>query len=139
MSGRRREELLVRLKLIQDEHHHLPRERIIELSRELEMPVGAAFGVASFYSFLSPRPQGRNIIRVCGSLPCHLKETELILRSVGAEIGIGPGETTSDGRFSFELTSCIGACDEAPAMLINDDVHGNLNPTRISQILRSYE
>ena len=138
MSGRRRGELLVRLKRIQDEHRHLPRERIVELSQALEMPVGAAFGVATFYSFLSPRPQGRNIIRVCGSLPCHLKDTELIIRSVAAETGIGPGETTHDGRFSFELTSCIGACDEAPAMLIDDDVHGDLTPTKISQILRSY-
>jgi NADH:ubiquinone oxidoreductase subunit E len=138
MSGRQCGELLVRLKRIQDKHHHLPREHIIDVSQALEMPVGAVFGVATFYSFLSPRPQGRNIIRVCGSLPCHLKDTELIIRSVAAEIGIGPGETTPDGRFSFELTSCIGACDAAPAMLINDDVHGDLTPTRISQILRSY-
>ena len=55
------------------------------------------------------------------------------------EIGIKPGETTSDGRFSLQLTNCIGACDEAPAMLINNDVHVDLTPSKISQILKAYK
>jgi NADH:ubiquinone oxidoreductase subunit E len=63
----------------------------------------------------------------------------MIIKSVADEIGIKPGETTPDGRFSFELTNCIGACDKAPAMLINGDVHGNLTAEKISQILNSYK
>jgi NADH-quinone oxidoreductase subunit E len=62
----------------------------------------------------------------------------MIVESVHKVIGIGPGETTPDGRFSFELTNCIGACDKAPAMLVNHDVHGNLTPDRISEALKSY-
>ena len=54
-------------------------------------------------------------------------------------LGISPGGTTPDGRFSFELTNCIGACDKAPAMLINDEVHGHLTPEKIAEILRSYK
>ena len=63
----------------------------------------------------------------------------MIIKSVEQEIGIKPGETTHDGKYSFELTNCIGACDKAPAMLINDGVHGDLAPGKIAQILKSYK
>jgi NADH:ubiquinone oxidoreductase subunit E len=62
----------------------------------------------------------------------------MINESVYKAIGIRPGETTADGKFSLELTNCIGACDKAPAMLINHDVHGNLTPNKISEALKSY-
>jgi NADH:ubiquinone oxidoreductase subunit E len=68
-----------------------------------------------------------------------MKNAPLIIESVEKAIGIRPGETTPDGRFSFELTNCIGACDLAPAMLINDEVYGGLTPGRISEILESHK
>ena len=137
MSAGVREDLLIRLKRAQEEHGHLSREILLEISRSLEISVSDAFGVSSFYSFLSTRPRGRNIIRVCGSVPCYLKNSRMVLASVANEIGIGPGERTPDGRFSCELTNCIGACDIAPAMLINAEVHGDLTTKKISAILRS--
>jgi NADH:ubiquinone oxidoreductase subunit E len=133
-----REELLVTLKRAHAERAHLPREVMVEISRSLGIPLGEVFGVASFYSFLSTEPRGRNTIMICGSVPCYLKNSEMIALAVAAEIGIGVGETTKDGRFSFESTNCIGACDAAPAMLVNADVHGDLTPRKISQILKSY-
>jgi NADH:ubiquinone oxidoreductase subunit E len=133
-----REELLTSLKRAHAEHAHLPREVMAEISRSLDIPLGEVFGVASFYSFLSTEPRGRHTIRICGSVPCYLKHSEMIAKAVAEEIGIGLGETTEDGRFSFESTNCIGACDFAPAMLINADVHGDLTPRKISQILKSY-
>ena len=133
-----REDLLLALKRAQDEYTHLSREIIVEISRSLDVPLSDVFGVASFYSFLSTKPQGRNVIRVCGSVPCYLKDSPMIVECVADEIGIGPGETTADGRFSFERINCIGACDAAPAMLINDDVHGDLTAEKISRILKSY-
>ena len=62
----------------------------------------------------------------------------MILKSIEEEIGIKPGETTRDRKFSLELTNCIGACDQAPAMLVNQDVHGNLTPKKIARILKQY-
>ena len=62
----------------------------------------------------------------------------MIMESVERKIGIGPGETTPDGMFTFEWTNCIGACDQAPAMLIDDTVYGNLTPHKISEILDFY-
>ena len=139
MSAGVREDLLIRLKRAQEEHGHLSREILLEISRSLEISVSDAFGVSSFYSFLSTRPRGRNIIRVCGSVPCYLKKSHIIVESLADKLGIRPGETTADGRFSIEFTNCIGVCDTAPAMLINNDVHGDLTPRKIARILKLYE
>lgn len=88
--------------------------------------------------YLPVSKTGKNVIRVCGSVPCDLKDAEAVISSIQKELGITPGEATVDGKFSFELVSCIGACDEAPAMMINDQLYGNLTPERIAEILKSY-
>jgi predicted molibdopterin-dependent oxidoreductase YjgC len=116
----------------------LSEESMNEIAAKLNLPVSEVYGVASFYAFLSRKPQGEHVIRICKSLPCYLKDAPMIIDSVKKLIGIEPGETTPDGRFSFALTNCIGACDQAPAMLIDDTVHGNLTPGTIADILKSY-
>ena len=133
------ENLLVLLEETQSRLGYLPRELMTELAKSLGLSVSEVYGVATFYSFLSTKPLGRNVIRICKSLPCFLKNCQTIIKSVEKEIGIKPGETTPDGRFSFQLTNCIGACDKAPAMMINSDVHVDLTPKKISQILQAYK
>ena len=133
-----RKRLLEILKAEQSKSRSVSPEVIPEIAQSLNIGVSEVYGVATFYSFLSTRPLGRNVIRICKSLPCYLKNAPMIIESVHKAIGIGPGETTPDGKFSFELTNCIGACDKAPAMLVNHDVHGNLTPDKISQALKSY-
>jgi NADH:ubiquinone oxidoreductase subunit E/ferredoxin/NAD-dependent dihydropyrimidine dehydrogenase PreA subunit len=137
-AGSEREGLLERLKAEQSKSGFVSPEVMADIAQSLKIDVSAVYGVATFYSFLSTRPLGRNVIRVCKSLPCYLKNTQMILDSVHEAIGIGPGETTPDGALSLELANCIGACDQAPAMLVNHDVHGNLTPARISEVLKSY-
>lgn len=132
------EELLMRLKEAQSKFGYLPAEFMRELSESLDIPPNDVFGVASFYSFLSTRPQGRNVIRICKSLPCYLKKYQPVVAAIQDELGIRPGQTTPDGRFSFQLTNCIGLCDRAPAMLINNDPHVDLTPKKIAQILKNY-
>jgi len=134
-----RADLLERLKQAQHRYGYLPEKTIGRIAKALDIPVGEVYGVATFYSFLATRPQGRNIIRVCKSLPCFLKNSRMIIESIEGEMGIKPGETTPDGRFSFQLTNCIGACDKAPAMMINSDVHTDLTPDKIAQILQAYK
>ncbi|MBI2857580.1 MAG: NADH-quinone oxidoreductase subunit NuoE [Chloroflexi bacterium] len=135
----RDENVLIQLKKVQSRLGHVPEESIIEIAQSLDMPISEVYGVATFYSFLSTRPLGRNVIWVCQSLPCYLKHSGMIIAAITRETGIKPGETTADGRFSLRLTNCIGACDQAPAMLVNHDLHGNLTPDRISQVLDSYK
>ncbi len=134
-----RSDLVVRLKEAQRRYGYVPEEVMAALAESLTIPIHEVYGVASFYSFLSTRPLGRNVIRVCKSLPCYLKSAEMIMQAVEKELGIGPGETTPDGRFTFELTNCIGLCDHAPAMLINQDPHVDLTPKKIKQVLGAYK
>ena len=116
----------------------LSRESFSEIARDLDLPLSDVYGVATFYSFLSTKPRGRHVIRVCKSLPCYLKNGLMIIDAVSRTIGIGVGGTTADGRFSFELTNCVGACDKAPAMLVDDTVYGDLTPDTIVDVLKSY-
>jgi len=137
LIGRERENLLGKLKEAQKKFGYVPKEFIAETARSLGLPIGEVYGVTTFYSFLSTRPLGKYVIRICKSIPCYLKNAGMIIDSVANEIGITPGQTTADGKFSFELTNCIGACDLAPAMLVNHEVHGQLNPRKIAEILKA--
>jgi len=133
------EGLLVLLIEAQNKAGYLSEELMAELAESLNMSISVVYGVATFYSFLSIKPLGRNVIRICKNLPCYLKNSQMIIKSVEDEIGIKPGGVTPDGKFSFQLTNCIGACDRAPAMMINHDVYGDLTPSEIARILKSYE
>ena len=136
LQNRRRLDLLVLLKEEQKKAGYISEQYIEQLAQEKGLSIGEVYGVATFYHFLSTRPLGRNVIRVCKSIPCYLKSSQLIVEMIQAELGIKPGETTTDGFFSLQLTNCIGACDQAPAMLLNRELYGDLTPARIAQILK---
>jgi NADH:ubiquinone oxidoreductase subunit E len=108
------------------------------MAKDLGLSVGEVYGVTTFYSFLSTQPLGRHVIRLCKSLPCCMQDAEKVIDWIRSELEINPGETSADGRFSFELTNCIGACDVAPAMLIDDQLYGHLDREKVSDILKSY-
>ncbi len=130
--------LLPMLKSAQEKSRYVSSKFMAKTADSLNLSVSEVYGVSTFYSFLSTRPLGRNVIRVCKSVPCYLQGSQMILQSIEDEIGIKPGEVTRDKKFSLELANCIGACDRAPAMLVNHDVHGNLTPRKISRILKQY-
>jgi NADH:ubiquinone oxidoreductase subunit E len=130
--------LLPMLKKAQERSKHISSRFMDNAASSLGLSVSDVYGVSTFYSFLTTRPLGANVIRVCKSLPCFLRGSEMILKTIEDSLGIKPGEVTPDKKFSLELANCIGACDRAPAMLINHNVHGNLTPRKISKILKQY-
>lgn len=134
-----RERLLGMIKEEQEKKGYVSEEAMGEMAGLLGLTMGDVYGVTTFYAFLATRPLGRNVIRICKGVPCFLRDAPMIMESVKEILGIGLGETTEDRRFTFEVTNCIGACDMAPAMLINDEVYGNLTPEKIAEILRSFE
>ena len=134
-----RTELLGIIKEAQGKAGFVSEGAMAEMAQNVGVTVGDVYGVTTFYSFLSTKPLGRHVIRICKSVPCFLKNGELIAASIEKELGITPGETTADDRFTFELTNCIGACDRAPAMLVDDEVYGELTPLKIKEILQSYD
>ncbi len=139
VQDKNRGNLLSLLNEAQSKFGYVPEEFMSELAESLDMSLSDVYGVATFYSFLSTKPQGRNVIRICKSIPCFLKSSQTIIETVERETGLKPGETTPDGKFSLQLANCIGACDKAPAMMVNYDVHVDLTPEKIAQILKAYK
>ncbi len=131
--------LVTILRDVQDKCAYLPEEAMIHIARGLGIPASEVYEVATFYSFLSADPLGENTIRICRSTPCFLKNSETIVKTVEKELGISVGETTEDGKFSLQLTNCIGACDRAPAMMVNRKIYGDLTAEKTARILSEYK
>jgi NADH-quinone oxidoreductase subunit E len=115
--------------------HYLSDEDLRAAADYLGLPYSFVHGVATFYTMYSLRPRGKHLIRVCQSPPCHLLGSSTISRELIRLLGIGFGETTADKLFTLEMTSCLGVCGVAPAMMVNDRVYGNLTPERIAEVI----
>jgi len=131
--------LLPALLIAQDELGHLSTEVMRSVAAELNVPETDVFGVATFYSLLRHKPCGRHVISICHNLTCTLLGAEPLIDHLGGKLGIAEGEVTPDGRFSYRRIECIGRCDGAPAMLVDNDHHGELTPEKIDSILEKYE
>jgi NADH:ubiquinone oxidoreductase subunit E len=131
--------LLIQLKEKQARNGCISLQDITDISQNNHVSISEIYGIITFYSFLRTKITGRHVIWVCRSLPCHMKDMEEIKQEITRILEINPGQTTKDGRFSYELTNCIGACDMAPAMIIDDELHGNLTKGKIPHILDSYK
>jgi len=135
--GNKRENLLQILHDIQNQspQNYISEENIKTLSEKMKIPVSDIRGTASFYTMYSFDPRGKYVIRVCESPPCHILGAQTIFKAIETKLGIKEGETTKDGFFTLEGTSCLGVCSVAPAMMINDEVYGNLDEEKIGKIL----
>ncbi|MGD9840179.1 MAG: NAD(P)H-dependent oxidoreductase subunit E [Candidatus Bipolaricaulis sp.] len=102
------------------------------------LPLSAVRDAATFYSMFSLRPRGQHIVRLCESPNCHLAGAWSALAELRRVLGVDIGETTPDGLFTLELTSCLGACGVAPVMMVDDEVVGNLTPARVREALGRY-
>lgn len=112
--------LLSGLKLIQKQFHYLPEEALIWLGTLLQISITKLYSVASFYSEFSFIPQGTYHIKLCNNISCITGKNSALLNLIKEELSLLPGEITSDGLFSLELVSCLGACDRAPVIYINE-------------------
>ena len=95
--------------------------------------------VVTFYTMFFRRPIGRYHIQICSNLSCRLLGAESLLEFVKGKLGIGVGETTADGRFTLSTVECLGACEQAPSMMVNFDYHGHLDKEKIEKILEGLE
>jgi NADH-quinone oxidoreductase subunit E len=114
----------------------LPDAAIAAVADELDLPVAKVYGVVTFYDLFHQKPVGRHRIRVCNNLSCQLRGAEEILEILHQELGVGEEEVTPDGRCSYVHFECLGSCDTAPMMMVDDDYHENLTPNRVRQIVK---
>ncbi len=126
------------MQYAQDSFDYLPMEVQSIIAEALDIPVSDVYGVATFYAQFSLEPKGENIISVCTGTACYVKGAQAVLDKVTSILGIGPGETTPDGKFTIQDTRCLGCCGLAPVMLVNEDVYGRLSPDRVPEILEKY-
>ncbi|MGO9176804.1 MAG: NADH-quinone oxidoreductase subunit NuoE, partial [Desulfobaccales bacterium] len=123
------------LQEVQEAVGYLPPAVQERIAAGLNIQGSEVFGVMSFYSMYSWKPKGRYVVRMCESPPCHITGAENMLHALQQELGVAVGETTGDGLFTLELSACLGVCEVAPAMQINEVVIGNLTSAKIKQVL----
>ena len=133
-----RSALLPSLKTEVQKSGHISSEIMSGVAKQAGVQINEVYGVATFYSYLPVESTGKNVIKVRKCVPCSLKDVPEVVAGICKVIGVAPGQTTADGKFSLEMVNCIGACDQAPAMMINDTLYGNLTPAKIAEILSSY-
>jgi NADH:ubiquinone oxidoreductase subunit E len=126
--GSSRSALLPILQDIQSNHRYVSDYAQQEVARHLNIQPVEIYSVISFYAFLNSEPKGRNIVRVCKTISCDMKNKSSIVKAIERELGIKMGETTSDNKFTIEYTNCLGLCDVGPAMAVNDRVFTKLTP-----------
>ena len=127
------------LKIVQQQRGWVPDGACDAIGEILGIPASDVEGVATFYSQIFRVPVGRHIIRVCDSMTCYIGGHESVLDSIRNEIGIEPGQTSTDGRFTLIPVCCLGNCDKAPALMIDDDTFGDVQPGGVAALLEAYQ
>jgi len=127
------------MKIVQRHRGWLSDEAIKDISEFLGMTPDELDGVATFYSLIFRKRVGKHIILVCDSVSCWIMGYEKILQHLKTRLNIEFGETSADGKFTLLPVACIGACDKAPAIIIDNKVYGNLDEGKIEYILAQYE
>ncbi|HEY5470529.1 MAG TPA: NADH-quinone oxidoreductase subunit NuoE [Bacteroidales bacterium] len=127
------------LKIVQHHRGWVSDESVGDVAELLKVSNEEVDGIATFYSRIYRKPVGRNIILVCDGVSCMVMGYESIYKYLSVKLGVNFGETTYDGRFTLLPISCLGDCDHAPAMMINNDHFNNLTTDKIDSILGKYK
>jgi NADH-quinone oxidoreductase E subunit len=131
----RRSAILPLMFIVQRERGYLDPPGVLYLANRLGLRITDIWEVATFYSMIHTEPIGKYHIQICKTLSCKIMGEPKITEHVCAKLGIKPGETTPDGKFSVSMVECLGSCGTAPMFQINFDYHENLTPEKVDQIL----
>ena len=123
------------MKWIQRRHGYISDESLRDAAGYLGLPVADLEGLATFYNLLFRKPVGRNVIKICDSVSCWMCGYDDIKKHLQERLGIGFGETTPDEAFTLLPVVCLGDCDNAPVMMVNEELAGRLTPARVDEVL----
>jgi NADH-quinone oxidoreductase subunit E len=126
------------LKVVQRHRGWVSDESLKTVAAVLGMTPDELDGVATFYNLIFRKPVGRHVILLCDSISCWVGGCDAVRKGLQTRLGISMGETTGDGRFTLLPIVCLGACDRAPAMMIDDELHGDLTAASVDRILERY-
>ena len=133
--GNNRSALIPILQEVQRKHNHISEFVMQVVADMLKIHPVEVAGVVSFYSFLGQKQKGRFIIRLCRTLSCEMEGKDRVARQLENDLGIGFGETTTDGKFTLEWANCLGMCDQGPALLVNERIYTCVTPDSVHDIL----
>jgi NADH-quinone oxidoreductase subunit E len=114
-------------------------DEIRDIADLLEMSVEELDGVATFFSHIYTRPLGKHLIFICDSISCWVTGYDSLREQLANRLGISPGETSADGQFTLLPIACLGICDKAPAMMIDETLYAGLDPEKLDEVLKKYE
>ncbi|MEJ2089858.1 MAG: NADH-quinone oxidoreductase subunit NuoE [Gammaproteobacteria bacterium] len=127
------------LRIVQEHRGWVSDESLNAIARHLNMAAAELDSVATFYNLIFRKPVGRHVIMVCDSISCFIMGCDKVRQRLSDELGIEPGETTEDGRFTLLPIVCLGACDKAPTMTIDEELFGQVDPAELPAILERFE
>lgn len=128
--------LIAVLQDIQREFHYLPCEALRATALSLKVPLSKVFSVSTFYNAFSLTPRGERIIRICQGTACHIKGADLIQEQLVAGLGLKPGETSPDMKYTLEVVNCLGVCAMAPVVVVNDKIHGGVRCDKALKLVK---
>jgi len=127
------------LKIVQKHRGWVTDEGLDDLADYLDMSADALDSIATFYNLIFRKPVGEHVIRICDSVSCYITGYETLRDAITEKLGIKLGETTEDNKFTFLPIQCLGTCDHAPAMMIDDDLYQDLTPEKLDEIFEQYK
>ena len=130
-----KDNLIQILNEVQEHYGYIPMFAQKEISEFLKIPMAEIYGVITFYSRFTLKPKGKYNIAVCLGTACYVKGSQKIMDRLKEKLGIEPGETTKDGKFSIEETRCVGACGLAPVFTVNGEVYGKATVKKLDEVL----
>ena len=124
------------LQAVQEEYRYLPQEVLTFISSSLNISPAKVYGVATFFAHFTLIPKGKHIIRICDGTACHVKKSATIINAVKKKLKLKENEiTTKDMLFTIETVACLGACGLAPVLVIDGEVHGQMSPEKVVDLI----
>jgi NADH:ubiquinone oxidoreductase subunit E len=139
LEGRRSQpnQLIEVLQDVQEQYDYIPREAMQIVSKELGVPVIEVYRVASFYKAFRLKPAGKHLLTFCSGTACHVRGSNLLVNQATSQLGIEPGDVTSDGLFSIEQVNCLGACALGPIVVENGSYYHHMTPAKLRKLIES--
>ncbi len=133
------ESLIPILQEVQADEGHIPEAAIVRIGEFLDMSTTKIYGLATFYDQFRFVPFGKIHLRICNGTSCFINGSRPVIAAIKEAFGIEPGQTTRDGRFSYELTSCMGGCNDGPIIKVGDEYYTHLKPEEIPEMIKRFK
>jgi NADH-quinone oxidoreductase subunit E len=126
------------LQDVQSEYHYLPEDALRAVASQLGLPLIQVCGVATFFKAFSLKPRGEHTVKVCLGTACHVRGAPVVLDEAKRQLGIAPGDTTDDMRFTLETVNCLGACALGPILVVDNEYQGQMSSDKVKKIINKY-